>query len=83
MTYRAANPETMERIAELRDLYQASLRVAAGIRRGLDDEIKSAKSKGHSYQQLSSASGLSIATIQEIVGLGRQRKGGSQSRPVK
>ncbi len=63
----AVNPETSPRLRELVDEYLAVLDVAREVRLELSEEIRTARADGHSFPQLSEASGLSIATIQKIL----------------
>jgi len=66
-TYRTINSETIGRLRELGDTYLAALDVAREIRLELDQEFKVASAAGHSFEQLSEVSGLSIGTIQNIL----------------
>lgn len=70
-TYREPNPETIARIKSLAERYYAASGSARELRRQLDDELRKAKAAGHSYSQLREASGLSIATIQDVMKRGR------------
>jgi hypothetical protein len=66
-TYRAVDSETSGRLRELGDTYLAALDVARDVRLELDQEFKAARAAGHSFPQLSEASGLSIGSIQNIL----------------
>jgi uncharacterized protein YdbL (DUF1318 family) len=60
-------PEAIGRLRELGDTYLAALDVAREASLELAQEVQVARAAGHSFQQLSQASGLSIATIQNIL----------------
>lgn len=66
-TYWAVNSEASGRLSELGDTYLAALDVAREARLELVQEVTAAMAAGHSFPQLSEASGLSIATIQNIL----------------
>ena len=66
-TSQAINPEISTRLRELVDTYLAVLRLAGEVRQELGQEIEAARADGHSFPQLSEASGLSIATIQKVL----------------
>ena len=66
-TSQAVNPETSTRLRELADTYLAALELAGGVRRELGREIEAARADGLSFPQLNEVSGLSAATIQNIL----------------
>jgi hypothetical protein len=65
-TYRAVKSET-SRLRVLGDTYLAALDVARETRLELVREVEAARVAGHSFPQLCEASGLPIATIQNIL----------------
>ena len=66
-TSQAVNPETSTRLRELVDTYRTVLELAGEVRRELGREIEAARADGHSFPQLNEVSGLSAATIQNIL----------------
>src|SRR5262245_4674179 len=66
-SYRAVNPVTGGRLRELGDTYLAALDAARQARLELVREVETARVAGHSFPQLCEASGLPIATIQNIL----------------
>ena len=66
-TSRAVNSETSARLRELVATYLAAQDVAREVRLELGTELTGARAAGHSFAQLSEASGLSLATIQNIL----------------
>ena len=66
-TSQAINPETTTRLRELVDTYRTVLELAGEVRRELGREIEAARADGHSFPQLNEVSGLSAATIQNIL----------------
>ena len=66
-TSQAVDPETSTRLRELGDTYRAVLELAGELRQELGREIEAARADGHAFPQLNEASGLSIATIQNIL----------------
>lgn len=58
---------TLATIEALADRYHAQLKQAGQTRAELNAVIQWAKDNGYSYPRLSKASGLSIATVQNIV----------------
>lgn len=64
---RDANPERIAKIGTLASALRDFSNRAEICRRDLDKEIREAKAAGHSYTQLSEASGLSRSVVQRIV----------------
>jgi cell division inhibitor SulA len=63
----ASTDATLMQLEELAETYHERLREAAEVRAEMNAIIRSAKDKGYSFPKLARASGLSIATIQNIV----------------
>lgn len=64
---REPNPERIKRIEELADKYHCLKRDMEAARDRLSIEVREAKSAGHSYNQLATAAGVAIGTIQRMV----------------
>ena len=66
-TSRIVNTETVSHLHELGDEYLAAQDVVREVRLELYQELEAAWAAGDSFPQLSEASGLPIATIQNIL----------------
>lgn len=70
MTSREPNPETIARLRSLGNALTEAQRTVASIRGEMRDALQDARDTGHSFGQMKEASGVSVASIQRMLGLG-------------
>jgi hypothetical protein len=64
---RPANPETTATVMHFASRYRSASEDAKQARKELALAVKVAKQSGHSYSQLTEATGLSVGVIQRMV----------------
>jgi hypothetical protein len=69
-TYREPNPDTIAKLRSLGNALTEAQRAVAQIRDEMREALQEARDTGHSFPQMKEASGVSIASIQRMLGLG-------------